>query len=210
MGNDNSKSEVENQQLIMQLQTQLEQQKQLEHQKRIQVEKLHLSQNTRNIKPSPIISPAELQRGINPHVRQQEQMQSQMQSQISNTSSANKLLDILGNKALMTKIDKNPSQKRKLLEKLINNHKHMMTSNQVTRITQMLNNLPPENNNEATKYAFQNIYENHNTNQNNHNKHPLHFSWYTPSHQRVDPTPFVHNRLSNCVKDNQRTSYSLW
>jgi len=180
MGNDNSKSEVENQQLLMQLQTQLQQQKQLEQQKTHNLEKLHLSQNTRNIKPSPIISPAELQKGINPYTRQQEQMQIQMKSQSSNTSSANKLLEILGNKDLMKKIDKNPSQKRKLLEKLINNHKHMMTSNQVTRITHMLNTLPPENNNEATKFAFQNIYENH-TNHTNHQNRAIDFEDLKPA-----------------------------
>ena len=36
----------------------------------------------------------------------------------------------------------------------------MMTSNQVQRITQMLNNLPPADNNDYSKYVMQNIYNN--------------------------------------------------
>ena len=70
----------------------------------------------------------------------------------------------------MMEIDKNPKTKRKLLEKLLNEHRHMMTSNQVTRISQMLNNLPPADNNESTKYAFQNIF-NPNSN-SNYNSNP--------------------------------------
>jgi len=135
MGNDNSKTTLENQQLIMQMQQQLLQQQQQQQQQR--------NNNTNNYRynQEPMISPAELQRGINPYKKQQEQEQSQ-NSQNRESSSAIKLLEILGNKELMQEIDKNPSTKRKLLEKLINNHRHMMTSNQVTRITQMLNNLP--------------------------------------------------------------------
>jgi len=77
------------------------------------------------------------------------------------------LLAILGNKELMMEIDKNPSTKRKLLEKILNEHRHTMTSNQVSRITQILNNLPPEDNNDVSKYAFQNIYNNNNNNTGN-------------------------------------------
>ena len=141
MGNDNSKTTLENQQLIMQMQQQLLQQQQQQR------------NNTNNYinTREPIISPAELQKGINPYKKQQEQEQEQSQNpqnpQSRESSSAIKLLEILGNKELMQEIDKNPSTKRKLLEKLLNNHRHMMTSNQVTRITQMLNNLPPESSN---------------------------------------------------------------
>jgi curved DNA-binding protein CbpA len=152
MGNDNSKASIENQQLIMQLEQQLQQKQNLGNPSR--------NSNVHDVyRPPPVISPAELQRGVNPYTKQQEQMQNQMQNSNSNNSSAHKLLEILGNKELMKEIDKNPSTKRKLLEKLLGNHKHMMTSNQVSRITQMLNNLPPENNNDSSKYAFQNIYQ---------------------------------------------------
>jgi len=129
MGNDNSKSEIENQQIIMQLQQQLLQQKERE----------------------------------NTYIKNQNNNQYNNQYKLEsndNKSSSTKLLEILGNKKLMMEIDKNPSTKRKLLEKLLNHHRHMMTSNQVIRITQMLNNLPPENNNDSSKYAFQNIYQN--------------------------------------------------
>ena len=139
MGNDNSKTTIENQQLIMQLQQQLQQhQQQQQQQQQQQLQHQHLKeQKFRN--PSPIISPAELQRGVNPYIRQEEMHSQDLQEK--DKSSAIKLLEILGNKDLMNEIDKNPSTKRKLLEKLLNNHRHMMTSNQVSRITQMLNNL---------------------------------------------------------------------
>ena len=152
MGNDNSKASIENQQLVMQLQQQLQQKQNLENPTRNTMENYGMRSSS-----SPVISPAELQRGVNPFMKQQEQMQSQNTN--TNSSSAHKLLEILGNKEMMKEIDKNPSTKRKLLEKLLGNHKHMMTSNQVSRITQMLNNLPPENNNDSSKYAFQNIYQ---------------------------------------------------
>ena len=114
MGNDNSKSTIENQQLIMQLQQQLMNQQKTQNQQ--QNYNQQQQQNT-----NPITNP----------------------NSNSNAASANKLLAILGNKDLMAKIDKNPSQKRKLLEKLLNEHRHMMTTNQVTRITNMLNNVSP-------------------------------------------------------------------
>ena len=95
MGNDNSKTTLENQQLIMQMQQQLLQQQQQQHN----------TNNYRNPR-EPIISPAELQRGINPYKKQQEQEQN---PQSRESSSAIKLLEILGNKELMLEIDKNPS-----------------------------------------------------------------------------------------------------
>ena len=162
MGNTDSKSTVENQQLIMQLQHQQLQQQQLQQQQQqLQQQKQHhlREQNLRN-QSQPMISPAELQRGVNPYLKQQEQMQTNITlSREDSRESSNKLLEILGNKELMKEIDKNPSTKRKFLEKLLNKHRYMMTNIQVTRITDMLNNLPPENNNDSTKYAFQNIYQ---------------------------------------------------
>ena len=166
MGNDNSKSAIENQQLIMQLQQQLQQQ-QMQNQYAPPPPQQYKYQNTQNpmhlpMNQSSVISPAELQRnrGIMPtRLRHQDNSQGNIQQQ-NNKSSGNKLLAILGNKELMAKIDKNPSQKRKLLEKLLGEHRYMMTSSQVSRITNMLNNLPPaDNNNETSRFAFQNIYE---------------------------------------------------
>jgi len=46
----------------------------------------------------------------------------------------------------MGEIDKNPQQKRKLLEKILNEHRHIMTSNQVSRINQQLATLQPLDN----------------------------------------------------------------
>jgi len=179
MGNDNSKSTIENQQLIMQLQQQLMNQ-QNNNQQQQNYNQPHNRNSNFNTNAymnqnhnqnhnhnqihnhNPVISPAELQRGINPYKKHEQDQQNTNPitnpNSNSNAASANKLLAILGNKDLMAKIDKNPSQKRKLLEKLLNEHRHMMTTNQVTRITNMLNNLPPENNNDSTKYSFQDIY----------------------------------------------------
>jgi len=156
MGNDNSKTTIENQQLIMQLQQQLLQRnnnQQFRQPHQTQSQSPHLQQQyTPQTPQPPQAHPPQA-----PHPPQGPQPQ----------SSATKLLDILGNKELMMEIDKNPKTKRKLLEKLLNEHRHMMTSNQVTRISQMLNNLPPADNNESTKYAFQNIFNpNPNSNPN--------------------------------------------
>ena len=155
MGNDNSKTTIENQQLIMQLQQQLLQR--------------NNNQQFRQPPQSPYIPQSQSPYIPQPQPSYIPQSQTQTQSQPQTQSSATKLLDILGNRELMMEIDKNPKTKRKLLEKLLNEHRHMMTSNQVTRISQMLNNLPPADNNESTKYAFQNIYNpnpNPNSNQN--------------------------------------------
>ena len=112
MGNESSKSTIENQQLIMQLQQQLLQQ-----------------HNNQQPQPQP---------------QQQPQPQPQPQPSINHLiSNGHKILEILGNKELMKEIDKKPNAKRKLLEKLLNEHRHMMTSNQVMRITQILDSLPP-------------------------------------------------------------------
>ena len=153
MGNDNSKTTIENQQLIMQLQQQLLQRNN-NQQFRQPPQSPYIPQSQSPYIPQP--QPSYIPQSHTPQTPQPQ-------------SSATKLLDILGNRELMMEIDKNPKTKRKLLEKLLNEHRHMMTSNQVTRISQMLNNLPPADNNESTKYAFQNIYNpnpNPNSNQN--------------------------------------------
>ena len=164
MGNSDSKLEIENQQLIMQFKQQLQKQQKLQEQLQ---NKEQQNQQQYNSNINLVISPAELQKGIDPYTKQQEQIHLQNYNSNSNSnlnnSSTHTLLEILGNKEMMKEINKNPSTKRKLLEKLLNNHRHMMTSLQVTHITQMLNNLPPENNNDSTKYAFQNIYQSQNS-----------------------------------------------
>jgi len=164
MGNSDSKLEIENQQLIMQFKQQLQKQQKLQEQLQ---NKEQQNQQQYNSNINLVISPAELQKSIDPYTKQQEQIHLQNYNSNSNSnlnnSSTHTLLEILGNKEMMKEINKNPSTKRKLLEKLLNNHRHMMTSLQVTHITQMLNNLPPENNNDSTKYAFQNIYQSQNS-----------------------------------------------
>ena len=174
MGNDNSKTTVENQQLIMQLQQQLLQQQNSVNQSH-QSHQSHQT-NRNQINPPPIISPAELQRGVNPHSRHNTHNTHNTQNARDNNpiQQGHKLLEILGNKELMAKIDKNPTQKRRLLEKLLNEHRHLMTSNQVSRISQMLNNLPPaDNSNDTSRFAFQNIY---NINENNGIQHSIGFN----------------------------------
>ena len=57
---------------------------------------------------------------------------------IDSIAQGHKLLEILSNKDLMREIDKKPSTKRKLLEKLLSEHRHIMTSAQVSRLTQIL------------------------------------------------------------------------
>jgi len=162
MGNDNSKNTIENQQLIMQLQQQLLQEKQNQYAQNQYIQQ----KQTQNAHSPQLFSPAEIQRGINPNnPMYQSSSQSRSQSRENDSggmkaSQGNKLLEILGNKELMSQIDKNPTQKRKLLEKLLNEHRYMMTSNQVSRITQMLNNLPPaDNNSDTSRFAFQNLHE---------------------------------------------------
>ena len=163
MGNDNSKTAIENQQLIMQLQSQLYNQQNQQNQYNPQQNQYNSQHNQHNPHNQhnlhPIISPAELQRGVNPNTKYNTNYNTNYNN-VKEPTSANKLLAILGNKEMMQQIDKNPSQKRKLLEKLLNEHQYMMTSNQVQRITQMLNNLPPADNNDYSKYVMQNIYNN--------------------------------------------------
>ena len=173
MGNDNSKSTIENQQLIMQLQQQLLNQQQ--NQQQNQAKQAHQVNNytPQNMNDDiynrqlPVISPAELSNNIRnnrpPHYSQQAN-QNQQHNTLSNSGTVN-LLSILGNKDLMKEIDKNPQQKRKLLEKILNEHRHTMTLSQVTRINKILSTLPPLDN-----YTKQSMTSNitKNTNVNNY------------------------------------------
>jgi curved DNA-binding protein CbpA len=152
MGNDNSKVTLENQQLLLQLQQQALNNNQNQNQYHAnQQYNIHRQSNS-NL---PVISPVELQQRVmhptyatqnhqtnQSHNNEQHQPQHQQHQQQPRT-----LMDILHNKKLMSEIEKNPQTKRKFLERLLSEHQHIMTSNQVTRIKQMLDSLPPANNN---------------------------------------------------------------
>ena len=154
MGNDSSKSTIENQQLIMQLQNQLLQQ-QNQYNNNSQPRQTQQNQHTNynnnsqqrqnaNINHSlPVISPAELLQKNMQHPLTQ--LRNEPPDRTNDREGIN-LLSILGNKDLMREIDKNPRAKRKMLEKLLNEHRHIMTSSQVSRISQILDSLPPLDN----------------------------------------------------------------
>ena len=138
MGNDNSKVTLENQQLLLQLQQQALNNQYQQH-PHIQSNSQYQSNSNQYRKSNlPVISPAELQQRVI-HPTQTHQPQ--------NNEQPRTLMDILHNKKLMTEIEKNPQTKRKFLERLLGEHQHIMTSNQVMRIKQMLDSLPPANNN---------------------------------------------------------------
>ena len=190
MGNDNSKSTIENQQLIMQLQQQLINQQnqqqtqrsyqQLHQQQLHQPQQQHQQPQQQHHQPTsqsmnndiynrqlPVISPAELSNNIRnnrpPHQSQHYQQTLSVPGDTNNinTNTKNgtqKLLAILSNKELMNEIDKNPQQKRKLLEKILNEHRHMMTSSQVSRINQQLSTLPPLDNYSTTSLTNKQTY----------------------------------------------------
>lgn len=134
MGNDSSKQTIENQQMIMQLQQQILNQRSNPHYQNQSYHQPHQSY------PPRIISPAQLQqRSPHPGYPTHDNT-STAQSQQPQPKS---LMDILHNKELMAEIDKNPATKRKFLEKLLNEHRHIMTTAQVQRINTILESLPP-------------------------------------------------------------------
>ena len=149
MGNDNSKSTIENQQLIMQLQNQLlQQQNQSQNTKQNnqqnQQQNYRQSQQQNNHRHQlPVISAAELLQKNMQHPLTQ--LRNEPPDNTNDREGVN-LLSILGNKVLMREIDKNPRAKRKMLEKLLNEQRHIMTSSQVLRLTQILDSLPPIDN----------------------------------------------------------------
>lgn len=167
MGNDSSKQTIENQQLILQLQQQLMQRKnnysqqipQLSQQPSHPPQKqIHHNQyQTPPVSKLPVISPAELLQRT-PHPIRGEFSQEPP----SEARRPRSLLDILHDKALMTEIDKNPTTKRKFLERLLNEHRHVMTTQQVQRITAILNSLPPSDN----RYIRNNNYIGNNQDSN--------------------------------------------
>jgi curved DNA-binding protein CbpA len=193
MGNDNSKSTIENQQLIMQLQQQLLNQQQAQQTQQRQQSYQHQpiqtqfqqsshsrptinhpNTNTNDIynRQLPVISPAELSNNIrNNRPLHQSQYYDQLLPETSKQSGTVNLLSILGNKDLMKEIDKKPHQKRKLLEKILNEHRHTMTTAQVTRINQILSTLPPLDNytNTQTSKTLHNYSNTNISNLNNIN-----------------------------------------
>ena len=155
MGNDTSKSTIENQQLIMQLQNQLLQQQNQSHNtnqnqynNNSQPRQTQQNQQYTHRNQLPVISPAELlQKNMNhPLTQLRNEPQDRQNNRLNNDNEGLNLLSILGNKDLMREIDKNPRAKRKMLEKLLNEHRHIMTSSQVSRISQILDSLPPLDN----------------------------------------------------------------
>ena len=203
MGNDNSKSTIENQQMIMQLQQQLinqqQQQQQHNYKQSQQQQQDHQPQHYQQYIPQnnnndmynrqlPVISPAELSNNIRnnrpPQQSQQYQQTISTPGDTNNKNGTHKLLAILGNKELMNEIDKKPQQKRKLLEKILNEHRHMMTSSQVSRINQQLSTLPPldnynNNSNNAlnNRQNYSNINNINNTNNTNNTTTTSHFGF---------------------------------
>jgi hypothetical protein len=140
MGNDSSKQTIENQQLILQLQNQLIQQRQNHPQQNPNFQSNHYPPSAR----LPVISPAELlQRTPHPNRDFKQETAPPLENPRRQPRS---LLDILNDKSLMMEIDKNPATKRKFLERLLNEHRHVMTSQQVLRITSILEALPPAEN----------------------------------------------------------------
>jgi len=181
MGNDNSKATVENQQMILQLQQQI-----LNNQRPNQTNPRN-QHNPGNQQPLsefynrqlPVISAAELQqRATHPT------MMNQMNQNEYQQPKPNSLFDILNNKKMMEEVEKNPNTKRKLLEKLLNEHRHIMTTSQVQRITTMLDNLPPadnyfksKQNNQHNQYKYANAQANTNIPPSENNS----IDWYNSS-----------------------------
>jgi hypothetical protein len=135
MGNETSKSTIENQQLIMQLQQQI----------------LNNQRGPTQQQPLPSYN----------QMQQQPRLQPRLPPRMPNINSINpnaheniSITNILQNKELLHKIDGNPVAKRKLLEKLLNEHRHVMTTHQINKITMLLNNLPPlQNDNNTPRYT---------------------------------------------------------
>jgi hypothetical protein len=172
MGNDTSKTAIENQQLIMQLQKQVLQH-QYEQQMRDQYNRNHQQNQYQQQQINsrlPVISAAELhQRNLHPQ-RNMDNIERNIPD-IHDTPATPSIFEIMANKDLMREIDKNPSTKRKLLEKLLNEHRHVMTTAQVNRINNILSSLPPAENgtygnhsNYATPSNMKNMQNTHKTN----------------------------------------------
>ena len=139
MGNDTSKSTIENQQLIMQLQQQI-------------------LNNQRNQQPNlPNINIQAKQQNPQQHHQNPQHMQPNFNNQYGQSphsySNEIPIANILQNKQMLNEIDKNPTAKRKMLEKLLNEQRHIMTTQQIQKISQILNTLPPMQNDTRQQYV---------------------------------------------------------
>jgi curved DNA-binding protein CbpA len=165
MGNDSSKSVLENQQMIMQLQQQIASQQQMASQQQYRNQQTPTGPPTFRPHPQypnqgqsqyvqspslPVLSPAELLQRAPDHPITQMRYDT---SKPALNGQKNNLFDILKNKKLMQEIDQNPRTKRKLLEKMLSEHRHVMTAAQVSRITNILDSLPPLDNSYDTSFA---------------------------------------------------------
>lgn len=161
MGNDNSKVSLENQQLLLQLQQQALN-NQYQHQTQNQIQHQPNYANTPRYQKSsnlPVISPAELQQRVM-HPTHADAYSNINHNNHNNHEQPRTLMDILHNKKLMAEIEKNPQTKRKFLERLLSEHQHIMTSNQVSRIKHMLDTLPPANNNfQPREQVFASVHD---------------------------------------------------
>ena len=134
MGNDNSKTTIENQQLILQLQHQI----------------LNSNSNNNTNPTKSTLSSEEIQ-----FTKAHKNTNTNNDYQYNNMPTT--LFDILNNKKIMDDVEKNPLTKRKLLEKILNEHRHIMTSAQVNKITHMLEKLP------RVQQQYNNNYNNNTT-----------------------------------------------
>ena len=172
MGNDNSKSTIENQQLILQLQNQILQANASTH------ANTHYQTNQQQYTNHQIQSPGGHSSNHRPQVSDVN----------TNPQHTRTLFDILNNKQMMIEVDKNPATKRKLLTKLLKEHSHIMTSNQVQRINDMLLTIP------ISDTQQQNTQQ-HNTQQ--HNTQPN-----TYNDKQAQRKKHYQNTLSELEKNN--------
>ena len=168
MGNDSSKSTIENQQLILQLQNQiLQANNNTQYQTNQQHYKNHHTQHPSNT--------------------------------VNNPQQTRTLFDILNNKQMMIEVDKNPATKRKLLTKLLKEHSHIMTSNQVQRINDMLLTIPisdTQQHNTPQHNTPQHNTQQHNT-QQQHTQQPN-----TYNDKQAQRKKHYQNTLSELEKNN--------
>uniref|UniRef100_A0A6C0HLZ6 J domain-containing protein n=1 Tax=viral metagenome TaxID=1070528 RepID=A0A6C0HLZ6_9ZZZZ len=144
MGNDNSKATIENQQLIMQLQQQILQNTNPQQHHQNPQHQQH-KQNQQH-----------QQHHQNPQHQQNPQHHQNPQHQQNPQQPNNFINNILQNKKILAQIENNPIAKRKLLEKLLNEYRHLMTSQQTLKITEILNTLPPAQNSYTPNSRFSN------------------------------------------------------
>ena len=169
MGNDSSKSTIENQQLILQLQNQI----------------LQANNNTQY--------QTNQQHYTNHHTQHPT-------NTVNNPQQTRTLFDILNNKQMMIEVDKNPATKRKLLTKLLKEHSHIMTSNQVQRINDMLLTIPIY---DTQQQHTQQHTQQHNTQQ--HNTQQQHTQQHTQQHNTQQHNTQQHNTYND--KQSQRKQH---